>query len=1148
MKPKHLICLLAILLFLFQKSDATTFVVTSNADSGPGTLREAIQLAANNGTTDYDYIYFNLTGSTLSARTIQQTGTFTLSSKVIIDGTSQPGSSFGVTDAKIILERILGSCTGMLLSDVTDVEIVGLWFKNFDYIFNLTGDCHGYSIMMNHVSNITIGKPGKGNAFSNQNTQSIFHKNYFGIDYLNPNAIAQTIKIENNYFGLNDAATALENTNKEGIWIGNGRNVTINSNQGNCYVYVGSAHEYGNGFLVISNNNFANAINSQQYGHGSIAVSKEGLTSQFVTYDLAITGNKATNDQQFCIIIWETRGNLFIDNNQLGDFYDMKNEQDQNFGIGMIRCIASSTAILSNNTIQNRKQGIWLGSCGKTKITKNSIFCTKKGIDIQAPIVNIPVVSLNNITASTVGGVTSPGCNVEIFYTDTCTNYCENGKLYLGSTLSDANGIFSFNFSGTGLITATATLPDGTTSEFNGVKVDTTDALVKNATCGLNNGSITGIQILNASSWHWEDGTGQIVSLDTNLTNVGPGFYRLVLNEINVNCPVITRYFEIVAIPEPVLSGNPFTITQPSCGFNNGAIKFTGVYPTGSTSAWLNASSNPLLYYSDSIGGLSPGTYYFKLFIGEDSTCFNTYGPFTLTNQSGPTLNINGAQITHATCGNSNGSITGITIGNVTGIPFVQWLDSLDNPVGTSIDLTNLPPGKYKLKFKDQSGCDTIITPSYTIQSLGIITIDTALLNITSSQCAYASGTITGVNVQGATSYLWTNAAGQTVSTSLLPGFIYPGTYVLTATNQYGCIKKTDSIHVPTYPYMSFTTPLQIQGRPGRCDSLNGYVNVLNFPNPQNYTFRWIDSLQPTATISTSLNLSGINAGTYILFAKNMAGCEQQVLRAHLSYQPPPVITGTAIITDEICNNQTGGIRGLNVSAGSGVSPFTYTWIDANNNIVSSQQNLLNAPAGYYTLIIKDNIGCSDTSSILQIKNSIVQLNTPKYDDQYIRINTSATLSVLNPQQTTYLLFDSPSATVPIQQNNTGIFITPPLPADKTYYIQKQIGNCTSTKVAVNVYVYDKTNVFVPSAFTPNSDGKNDELRARAYGIVSLDYFRIYNRWGEMIFFTNDISKGWDGKVRGKPQSSSVFVWMVRAKDELTGEFIEKKGTVLLIR
>jgi gliding motility-associated-like protein len=431
---------------------------------------------------------------------------------------------------------------------------------------------------------------------------------------------------------------------------------------------------------------------------------------------------------------------------------------------------------------------------------------------------------------------------------------------------------------------------------------------------------------------------------------------------------------------------------------------------------------------------------------------------------------------------------------------------------------------------------------------LGEINIDLSQMIVLASQCNPPTGTITAITVLGATNYQWINSVGQTAGTSLVINNIYPGAYVLIATNAYGCEERTDSIRVPLDPTMTFTPPLQIQSASGKCDLADGFIKVLNFPGPQNWSFRWIDSLAPNTTVGTSLNLSGINSGTYILFATNAAGCEQQVTKAHLPYQPPPVIMGAGIVTNEICNNQSGSIQGLTVSAGTGIGPFTYSWIDANNNIVSSQQNLLAVSAGNYTLIVKDIIGCSDTSSVLQVKNTIVQLNDPKYNDEYIRINTVATLTVLNPQQGTYLLFDSPVATVPIQQNHTGIFTTTALSADKTYYIQLVNGNCGSSKVAVKVYTYDKTNVFVPSGFTPNNDSKNDVLKVRAYGIVSLEYFSIYNKWGQLVFTTKDISKGWDGTVNGMMQSTSLFVWMVRAKDELTSEYIQKKGTVLLIR
>ncbi|MFN2439716.1 MAG: PKD domain-containing protein [Chitinophagaceae bacterium] len=90
-------------------------------------------------------------------------------------------------------------------------------------------------------------------------------------------------------------------------------------------------------------------------------------------------------------------------------------------------------------------------------------------------------------------------------------------------------------------------------------------------------------------------------------------------------------------------------------------------------------------------------------------------------------------------------------------------------------------------------------------------------------------------------------------------------------------------------------------------------------------------------------------------------------------------------------------------------------------------------------------------------------------------------------------------------------------------------------------------HIFVPTAFTPNGDGKNDIIRPVAVGISRLDYFRIYNRWGQLVFSTSISGQGWNGKIKGKDQGSNVYVWIVKGID-FTGKEIIAKGTVTLIR
>lgn len=89
--------------------------------------------------------------------------------------------------------------------------------------------------------------------------------------------------------------------------------------------------------------------------------------------------------------------------------------------------------------------------------------------------------------------------------------------------------------------------------------------------------------------------------------------------------------------------------------------------------------------------------------------------------------------------------------------------------------------------------------------------------------------------------------------------------------------------------------------------------------------------------------------------------------------------------------------------------------------------------------------------------------------------------------------------------------------------------------------------IFVPSGFTPNGDGKNDQIYPICVGIRQLSYFRIFNRWGQLIFSTSVIGKGWDGSIAGVPQGTNNFVYMAEGID-YTGKRIFRKGNVVLIR
>lgn len=126
--------------------------------------------------------------------------------------------------------------------------------------------------------------------------------------------------------------------------------------------------------------------------------------------------------------------------------------------------------------------------------------------------------------------------------------------------------------------------------------------------------------------------------------------------------------------------------------------------------------------------------------------------------------------------------------------------------------------------------------------------------------------------------------------------------------------------------------------------------------------------------------------------------------------------------------------------------------------------------------------------------------------------------------------------------------VTPKVTTTYTVTIIDSMG-CART-ASVTVYVIsmdcDQDIAFVPNTFTPNSDGKNDALFVRSNNLTGI-YFAIYNRWGEMVFETEDLQKGWDGTYKGMRVDPAVFAWYLKGTCNNGNEFF-KKGNVTVLR
>lgn len=116
-----------------------------------------------------------------------------------------------------------------------------------------------------------------------------------------------------------------------------------------------------------------------------------------------------------------------------------------------------------------------------------------------------------------------------------------------------------------------------------------------------------------------------------------------------------------------------------------------------------------------------------------------------------------------------------------------------------------------------------------------------------------------------------------------------------------------------------------------------------------------------------------------------------------------------------------------------------------------------------------------------------------------------------------------------------------------TLQMQDEYGCEASALSTVHIF-QTATDIFVPTAFTPNGDGKNDVVKPILAGIKQFHYFKIFNRWGQLIYTTQTIGQGWNGDFNGQPQpSGSTYVYQVAGVD-FNDKKIEKSGTIVLIR
>jgi gliding motility-associated-like protein len=216
-------------------------------------------------------------------------------------------------------------------------------------------------------------------------------------------------------------------------------------------------------------------------------------------------------------------------------------------------------------------------------------------------------------------------------------------------------------------------------------------------------------------------------------------------------------------------------------------------------------------------------------------------------------------------------------------------------------------------------------------------------------------------------------------------------------------------------------------------------------------------------------------------------------------------------------------------------------WLRDNFPITGQHQVRYRAnQSGTYRALLYNDEGCV---ALTEEKTVIIETPRPgiTYPVEYAVVNYPHQLKArafgIDVEWSPPTFLNSSSTIVPIFNGTT----------DKLYTITiETAGGCITVDTQL-VKVFKEVKFYVPTGFTPNLDGLNDYLKPIPVGIKDFRFFRVYNRWGQLIFDLKDDPKGWDGIFKGKPQSTQVVVWMAEGIG-INDVTYRQKGTCVLIR
>ncbi len=637
---------------------------------------------------------------------------------------------------------------------------------------------------------------------------------------------------------------------------------------------------------------------------------------------------------------------------------------------------------------------------------------------------------------------------------------------------------------------------------------------------GASNGSVTVTPTTGTAPYTYTfDGGAPVTGpAPYTFTNVPAGAHTVVVRDV-FGC--ITP-----VIPVSVVAGPPIatTATKTDALCNGGSTGSITVAQPAAGNAPYEYSLDGVTWQSSNVfNGLPAGNY--TVYFRERDGC---NGTLSISVAEPAVLTSVAAAVPVVCNGQSTGTITATASGGVT--PYEYSINGL---TWQGSNIFNVPAGNYTVQIRDFNGC--ISTQPVTVTEPAPLTASAVNTNATCN--GGLDGVILITATGGNTSYTYSIDGTNFQSSSQFN--VAPGNYTVTVKDNLGCTTS-----FPTVVGLTDDMTWTAQTDPTICESKSVQLQLTS--NATQYVWSPATGLSSTTIYNPVAN--PVVTTQYIVTATLGRCTHDDTVIVNVNKAPIP----NAGVDGFICYGQN---YQLQATGGTQYVWTPSTYLD-NPNLA----NPLSTPSKdvvYTVSIISDANGCASlvTDDMRIDVTPPIKVKTYPYDtigypgDQFQLLAVPSDSDVINYSWNPAIGLSNPNSTVgPGNLNIPNPVVTVGAIGQDVHYqvIASTIAGCRGEGY-IKVRIYKGPDIYVPTGFSPNNDGKNDKFTPFPVGMKSYNYFRVFNRWGQLVFSTSKLNDGWDGRFGGMDQGSGVYIWMIEGLTR-DNRLITKKGTVTLIR